>query len=136
MMGKDFTVTVYGERGEEFERVFGSNTVHVLLPYPSTVKLDGVDEPQAVYFLDADLLTPDQHAKLVTHLAQKFATSERDVEQYLSHEGLPIRAADSVVSIQQPQKWLLDDDRATEKIETALFDEPLDDDGYPDYDDD
>lgn len=115
-MAKDFTVTVSGERGQEFKDIFGTATVHVLLPFPYMAQLDGCAEPQAVYMLDADQLGPEQYDRLVLHLARKFASSEAEIRRYLRNEGLPIRAADTVVSVEHPQRWLLDDDDTQELV--------------------
>ena len=71
-MAKDFTVTVDGERGEEFQRIFGTKTVHVLSPFPQMAHLEGKAEAESVYMLDLDMLTVEQQGKLILHLSQKF----------------------------------------------------------------
>jgi hypothetical protein len=138
-MGTDFRVTVMGERGDEFKDVFGTNTVHVLLPYPIMAKLEGLDEPELVYMLDADLLTAEQRDRLVWHLARKFMSSEIEVNRFLDMEGLPIRAADTVVTIDHPQRWMLDDMPGAAELEKLDVMSDLDDtdefDALDSYDD-
>ena len=136
-MGKDFTVTVYSEREEEFRQIFGTATVPVLLLFPYNATLDGRPEPEAVYMLDADRLTAEQHDRLVTHLARKFASSEVEIRRYLHNEGLPIRAVDTVATIEHPQKWMADDMPGGDPDNTDEF-QPLstDDLQYPTFDQD
>lgn len=116
-MGKDFKVTVMGERGEEFTEVFGTNTVQVLLPFPHMVTLDGMEGEQSVYMLDVDALTDEQRDRLVVHLARKFASSEIEISRFLNNEGLPILAADTVATISHPQRWMLDDAPGADGLE-------------------
>ena len=140
-MGKDFTVTVEGERGKEFEGIFGTRTVHVESPLPVMVHLEGKPEAELAYFLDLDLLTNEQRQNLIQHLAGKFGTTYESVDAAVDYYGLPIRANETVVTVENPQKWLLDDEpwdkaAATEEVEpmSDLDDEPWDEyDGFDEY---
>lgn len=132
-MGSDFTVTVYGERGEEFKGLFGSNTVHVRSPFPSMAHLEGNAEAESVYMLDLEMLTDEQRAKLVDHVAQKFNADPKAVEAAINALGLPIRASDTVVTVSNLQKWLLDDE-PWDKADATEEVEPLDEfDGFDEY---
>jgi len=134
-MAKDFTVTVYGERGEEFEKLFGTRTVNVRSPFPVLANLGGNPVPESVYMLDLELLTNEQRAKLVQHIAEKFSANPSDVSHFLDEEGLPIKASDTVVTVTNPQKWLLDDE-PFDKNDTHEFDvmSDLDDDEVEEFD--
>lgn len=135
-MAKDFTVTVFGERGEEFQQIFGTKTVHVRSPFPQMAHLDGKSEAESVYMLDLEMLTTEQRTKLVEHVANKFSAEPAAVEAAINALGLPIRANETVVTVENPQKWLLDDavtpiqeDRMAEAM-----DEPFDEyDGFDEY---
>lgn len=139
-MGSDVTVTVYGERGAEFEQIFGTKTVHVCSPFPTMAHLEGKAEAESVYMLDLDMLTDEQRTNLVQHIAQKFSADSLAVEAAINALGLPIRASDTVVTVANPQKWMLDDEPwdkalATEEVEPMSdLDDPFDDfDGFDEY---
>jgi hypothetical protein len=140
-MASDFTVTVQGERGDEFKSIFGTNVVHVCSPFPTMAHLEGKAEAESVYMLDLEMLTVEQQGKLIVHLANKFSADPAAVEAAVMALGLPIRASDTVVTVSNPQKWLLDDEPwnkadATEEVEpmSDLDDEPFDEyDGFDEY---
>lgn len=139
-MGSDFTVTVYGERGEEFQQIFGTKTVHVCSPFPTMAHLEGKAEAESVYMLDLAMLTVEQQSKLIAHLANKFNADPAAVEAAVMALGLPIRASDTVVTVSNPQKWLLDDEPwdkalAAEEVDPMSdLDDPFDDfDGFDEY---
>ena len=139
-MSSDFTVTVYGERGAEFEQIFGTRTVHVCSPFPTMAHLEGKVEAESVYMLDLEMLTAEQRSKLINHVAQKFSADPAAVEAAINALGLPIRASDTVVTVSNPQKWLLDDEPwdkalATEEVEPMSdLDDPFDEfDGFDEY---
>ncbi len=138
-MGKDFTVTLFGERGEEYEKVIGTRTINVRSPFPEARRLEGKAESELVYMVDLDLLTDEQRKKLIEHVANKFGADVRAVEAAINALGLPIRASETVVTVDHPQKWLLDDAPNAEELEkfdimSDLDDDPnVDDDGFGDY---
>jgi hypothetical protein len=99
-------VTVFGERAEEFEDVFGTATVPVLGPLPELALVNGFEEPQPVYLLDLKALSHDQRDRLVAHIARKFGADEGAVADQLTALGLPILAADTIVCGDVP--WWLD----------------------------
>lgn len=131
-MGKDFTVTVYGERGAEFKQIFGTDTVHVRSPFPSLAHLGGQAEPESVYMLDMELLTDEQRTKLIAHIAQKFNAETGAVEAALNALGLPIKASDTVVTVTNPQRWLLDD--MPDEMERLDVMSDMDDDDTQEFD--
>ena len=138
-MPQDFTITVMGERGEEFKAMFGTNTVHVCSPFPTMARLEGREEPESVYMLDLAMLTDDQQANLFIHLARKFSADPKAVEAAVKALGLPILANETVVTVNNPQKWLLDDEPwdkadATEEVEPLSdLDDPFDEDGFDEF---
>lgn len=130
-MGKDFKVTVMGERAEEFKQVFGTDTVQVLLPFPHMARLEGVEGEQSVYMLDVDALTTEQRDRLVVHLARKFVSSEIEISRFLENEGLPILAADTISTVIYPQRWLMDDMPGADVLEQlGNIGQPHDTDEY------
>ena len=106
-MERSFTVTVYDMvRKTAFERVFGSATVPVLSPLPQLAELPGFDEPQLVYELDFERVTPEQRERLVTHIAGKFGLRRSEVEADLDAVGMPILATGCVASLGDIRKFL------------------------------
>ena len=132
-MGQDFTVTVYGERGEEFDKVFGTRTVHVRSPFPSLTRLGSNLEPESVYMLDMELLTEEQRTKMIEHIAQKFDAQLEVVAASLAALGLPIKASDTMVMVTNPQKWLMDVMPGAEELEELDIMSDMDDDEVEDF---
>lgn len=101
-MGKDFTVTVCNpERKAEWEAVLGTAAVHVRSPIPSRANLPG--HPNVlIYELDLDLLSKEQRARVIAHLAARFDVPEDEVARDLDSVGVPILARDCVVSVKNP----------------------------------
>ena len=104
-MAKDFRVTVTGARGDEFRKIFGTDTVAVKSFIPSIADLPGLGE-RAVYLLDTDLLTDAQREALVEHIAEKFGAAREAVDEHLRARGLPILAEDCIVTIDNPLRWI------------------------------
>ena len=100
----DFTVTVGGSRGEEWERVAGTRTFPVRSPIPVIADLPG--KPKArVFLLDLESIEAGVREKIVSHLARKFGLPPHEVEKDVNEAGIPILADDCMTTIQHPQKW-------------------------------
>lgn len=139
-MAKDFTVTVDGERGEEFQQIFGTKTVHVKSPFAQMVRNENTDQEEAAYMLDLELLTDEQRQNLIQHFAGKYGATYEAVKSSIEYLGVPTRASETVVTVENPQKWLLDDEpwdkaAATEEVEPMSdLDDPFDEfDGFDEY---
>jgi hypothetical protein len=93
------TVTIFGERAGSFERVFGTAKVPVLSFLPELADLPGFDEPQPVYLIDLTWVAHEGHRDaLVEFLAARFGLPRETVDADLELYGMPILAADCVVS--------------------------------------
>jgi hypothetical protein len=93
------TVTIFGERAAAFERVFGTAKVPVLSFLPELAALPGFDEPQPVYLIDLTWVVREGHrGALVGFLAGRFGLPRELVDADLELYGMPILAADCVVS--------------------------------------
>jgi hypothetical protein len=105
-MGGDFTVTVLEpDRAAEFEAIFGTTTVGVKSPFP--VKADLPGHPDSwVYELDLGLITANQRARLVAHLAGEFDVPAEEVEATLDEQGVPIRVVDCAVGMANLLRWM------------------------------
>lgn len=92
MIATDFGVTITDpERAKDFAAVFGRTTVPVTSFFPTRANLPG--KPGALIFLlDLARLTPDERARLIAHLAQRFGLAPADVAQDLDAQGVPILA--------------------------------------------
>jgi len=107
-MGADFKVIVHEgtERAENFMKVFGRREVNVKSFVPHWANVPGFDEPQRVYMLDLAMLTPDERARMVTHLAGMFGLTEARASDAIASIGVPILASDCTLVIENPHKWL------------------------------
>lgn len=107
-MGKDFTVTVDNpKRMDDWVSMFDTVTVHVTSPIPVEAFLPGFDEPQLIYELDLGLITKQQRQKLVRYLSQKFNIPMAEIDRQIDSHGVPILAADCMVTVHNPHKWLV-----------------------------
>lgn len=106
-MAKDFTVRITNpQRAAEWQAVFGTTTVCVRSPFPHFGNLPGFSEPQLLYLLDLDEITPEQRLALVMHIAEKFSLPAEEVEAALDTDGVPLLAQDCTAVISNPQRWL------------------------------
>jgi hypothetical protein len=106
-MSKDFTVTVnHPQRRLEWLEMFGTTYLHVKSISPEYAEVSGCEEPQLVYYVDLDCLTPRQQQRLIRHLSVKFNLSIDQVKQGLAQQEVPIPATDLVLTINNPYKWL------------------------------
>lgn len=104
-MPEDFTVTICDpERSKEWEAIFGTVTVPVESPFPTLASLPGLPDVPA-YKLDLELITPEQHEKLVSFLAEKFELPTGEVEELLDAHGMPIFADNCVLGVGIPLEW-------------------------------
>lgn len=104
-MSTDFHVTIHGTRGEEWQRVAGTNHFPVKSPIPSLATLPGYSEPQRVFMLDIPEIEAATLSKIVAHLSEKFQVPLDEAEQEIRAAGIPILAADCSVMVEHPQKW-------------------------------
>ena len=106
-MSKDFTVTVnHPQRRLEWLEMFGTTCLHIKAITPELAEVPGSEEPQPVYYVDLECLTPPQRQRLIRHLAIKFNLSIDQVERSLAQHDVPIPATDCVLTINNPYKWL------------------------------
>ena len=104
-MGQDFTVTITDPKhAAEFQRIFGTTTVHVKSPLPELDNLPG-KPAKPVYMLDLELITDEQRIALIRHIADKFCIPLGEVAVTLDMHGVPILAEHCVVTVEHPQKW-------------------------------
>lgn len=105
-MTRGTTVTVHGKREADFERVFGTTTVHVQGWAPHHAQLPGHDEPQLVFLLDLEWVKEAGHrANLVAFLAERFEQDPAFVDRELERMGMPILARDCTMSTTD-MSWL------------------------------
>lgn len=104
-MATDFHVTICGARGEEWQRIAGTNHFPVKSPIPSFASLPGFSEPQKVFMLDLHEIEAATLDKIVAHLSEKFGLSPSETEMEIRTAGIPILEADCAVTISHPQKW-------------------------------
>jgi len=144
-MGNDFEATIRGdsERAATWREVLGTETVKIKSPFPVAVSLPG-DIKTTAYQVDLRLLTAEQRARLVTHLAERFGYTAHDVDRDLDEIGCPILAEDVTLTVHNPQRWfdVAGDDYGDGTGDGDLdweedddWDEDFDDRGYDDDDD-
>ena len=105
-MSRDFVVIVtQPDRAKEWLNAIGSISVCVQSPVPVNARLPGFDDPQSVYLLDLDTLSPNQQRGLIEHLARKFRIPLEDVRAGIAEQGVPILAQDCFVSVTNPTRW-------------------------------
>lgn len=106
-MGKDFVVSVSDpERAKFFQEVFGRTEVCVKSPVPTLAGLPGFDEPQPVFFLDLELITPEERERLIQHISQRWNIPSQEVAAQLDEHGVPILDQHCYVAVHNPQRWL------------------------------
>jgi hypothetical protein len=111
-MGKDFTITINASspRSLDFIEVFGRREVHIKSFLPQLMKLPDFDEPQLCYLLDLELLSEEELTRLAIYISEKFNAKLDAVVAALRVTEMPILAADCIVSVENPQRWIdLDD---------------------------
>lgn len=112
-MGADFKVKVLDEeRAAEFKAMFGTAEVCVKSPVPTMVEIDG--EQKLAYMLDIEMLTSEQMDRMVAHIARKFELPEEYVMQNIVRAGLPVLSNNSLVTIENPMRWVDDWPERTE----------------------
>lgn len=106
-MAKDFKIIIEDpERQQEFMDVFGRKELCIRSPLPQWVMLPGFNEMQEVYWLDMGELSTYEKQTLVSHLARKFEANPDDVRRALDEVGLPIRADECFVVVNNPMRWI------------------------------
>lgn len=106
-MSKDFTVTInHPQRRLEWLEMFGTTCLHIKSIRPEFAEVPGFDELQPVYYVDLDCLASHQLTRLIRHLSTRFNLPIDQVEQGLGQQDVPIPAADCVLTINNPYKWL------------------------------
>lgn len=102
---KDVKVKITNkERLKDFLHTFGTDTIIVKSPIPERVILPNGDEELA-FFLDFDYISEEQREKLILHISQKFDQKESFVRYNLEKIGLPILKKDTILIIENPQRW-------------------------------
>lgn len=129
-MGKDFFVTVTGDRAAEWEQIFGTTTVNVRSPIPQWADLPGKGK-SLIFLLDLELITPTQRQRLVEHISRKWNQPPAEVEAEIKARGVPILDEDCIVGVLNPQRWL----DIGEGLELEEDDWPEADDYDPYFDD-
>jgi hypothetical protein len=114
-MGTDFKAIIResSPRYREWLSVMGTNEFPLKSPIAGLTHLPGRGEVH-VLMIDVALLSEEQRARLVKHLAAKFGIEESDVASSLDREGVPILDEDVTVVIFNPQRWL--DDTSLETV--------------------
>lgn len=81
-------------------RVFGTDQVPIMLPYPVRGSAPGVESAE-FYKLHVPSLTPDQRSRLVEFIAERFGELPSTVEALMDdpEHGVPIKAEDVLVSV-------------------------------------
>jgi len=106
-MAKDFTITINNpERRLEWLEVLGTTKFHVKSFKPEIPVPTDIGDLNPVFYLDLDLLHPHQYQRLIHYLATKFNLPLGQVKLDLEERGVPIPAADCMVTICNPHKWL------------------------------
>jgi hypothetical protein len=106
-MAKDFTVSINNpQRRLEWLDMLDAACLHVKSVIPELAMMPGFDEPQPVYYVDLDCLTPQQRQRLTRHLSARLSLSVEQVERQLETENIPILALDCVLMVRNPHKWL------------------------------
>jgi hypothetical protein len=100
----DFTVTIGGSRGDEWERIAGTRTFPVRSPIPVLADLPGKPSAQ-VYLLDLASIAEGVRGRIVGHLSRKFGLSPDEAEAEATKQGIPILADECSVMIEHPQRW-------------------------------
>ena len=100
----DFWVTIHGERGEEWQRVLGTNRLPVQGPIPMRAILPGLGEA-LVYQVALDQLEHGQQERITTHLCEKFQLAPAEAEAEIRAAGIPILAESCSVMVLSPQRW-------------------------------
>jgi hypothetical protein len=102
----DLYSAILNPRGPNFEawnEILGSHRVPLLSAFPVQGNLGQHDNPDEknveVYLLNLRALTLRQRARLLHFLAQKFHATIAEVEEGIMQDGVPIRAADVIVSV-------------------------------------
>lgn len=105
-MSKDFIAHIDQDspRASDWRAILGSNQVYIKSPIPFRANLPGHPDT-LVYEVDIPLLTPEQRAHLVEHLATKFNIPADQVEEDLDNTGCPIRADHVTIEVHNPQRW-------------------------------
>jgi hypothetical protein len=95
----DFWVTITNdERGEIWERVFGTRTMAVKSPLTKLGTFPGHEEPQAFYELDLTCLSAEQRESLIEYICSTFRLGKDHVERLLDDISVPILSADCFVT--------------------------------------
>lgn len=105
----DFWVRVHDPaRAADFDRVFlgvyGNATVPVRSPIPHMSPVVGLGNV-LVYELAVDLLSPEERARLVAFIAERFDLDPAAVESELDDVGVPIPAKNCSLAVHNPQRW-------------------------------
>lgn len=101
----DFTVTVGGSRGDEWERICGTRTFPVRSPIPVLADLPGKPSSR-VFLLAIEDLDGEVREKIFAHLAQKFGLSPEEQMREINAQGIPILDEECSVMIRNPQRWI------------------------------
>jgi hypothetical protein len=130
MMGADFTVIIIEDspRAADFMRVFGRLEVHVKSFIPQLMELPNFYEPQPCYLLDFDFVSEEEFNRLAILMSEKFNANLDAVTKALRATEMPILAADCMVMVENPLRWLDFDEDATEEFYAEMYDYEDEDD--------
>ncbi|HEX4275798.1 MAG TPA: hypothetical protein VHZ74_10605 [Bryobacteraceae bacterium] len=105
-MARDFTATITGSRGAQWERAVGQCTFFIRTPIPERVMIEGFSEPQLVYFFDLAEMPRETLERIAAYLKWKGGGEVEEIIRAAETIGLPIRAGDDVcIAIANPQRW-------------------------------
>jgi hypothetical protein len=104
---KDFTARIdkKSERAQDWEQIFGTDEINIKSPIPIRVNVPNHPNTLA-YELDLKLITKEQKARLIEHIARRFNIPKQEVEKDLESIGVPILTDDVIVTVHNPQKWI------------------------------
>jgi hypothetical protein len=131
-MAWEATILEDSPRAADWQHVFGARTIPILRPLPQPANLPGFAGAVEVYLIDIAALDSATRARLITHLAERFALNVADVARDLGAVGCPILAKDVAVPI--PLRFLAGDDDVDD--DDDFYDEDADDEDDDGYEDD
>lgn len=91
-------------RAADWLKVMGSREIAIKSPLPHLAILP--DSRAWVFDMDLEALTPEQRARLIAHLAERFHLPVAEVEANLDQEGCPVLDEDVTVTISHPWRWI------------------------------
>jgi hypothetical protein len=95
------TILETSPRAADWQKVFGRlRDIPLKSPFPLAINVPGKPGVMA-YFLDLATLTDDERARLIDHIAERFAIQRDQVAIDIGAAGVPVLAEDVLISIPQ-----------------------------------